>query len=184
VARGQYFVRIDPHNKVDDLVGGDFAEPVRSVWGNDDDIAGTDLAAHTALNAAAASAGTIEHGHHRALGLNFSWIVQRTAGYKCSVSFNHMVDLGDLGVLDAAGSIFAGSLSAVNDADADVVLAVDIDDANGLVADAVGGRLLHEGLRFRAAGVRRDSAFGRENSSEWQPRTQTQTRENPIKLFA
>src|SRR5947207_1156053 len=123
VSRGQYFVRIDAHDKIDDLVRGDFAEPVRRVRRNDNDIAGSDLAAHTALNAGTTGAGTVEHGHNGVLGGDLPRTVQRPAGYECPGPFNHVVDLGDLGVLDAAGSVLARSLSAMNDADADGVFA-------------------------------------------------------------
>src|SRR5256886_1154862 len=101
VSRGQYFVRIDSHDKIDDLIGSNFAEPVRRVWRNDDDVAGSDLAAHTALNAGATGAGAIEHGHDGIVGRDLPWIVQRPARYKGSVPFNNVVNLGDLGVLDA-----------------------------------------------------------------------------------
>src|SRR5437660_2383639 len=165
VSRRQYFVRIDSHNKIDDLVRGDFAEPVRRVRRNDNDIAGSDLAAHTTLNAGGTGAGTVEHGHNGVLGRDLPWTVQRPAGYECPSPFNHMVDLGNLGVFDAAGSVFAGSFGAMDDTDADVVLAVDINDANGLIADTVGGCLLHQRLHFRAADVRGGSA--------WQVRSRT-----------
>src|SRR6266576_2927025 len=53
----------------------------------------------------------------------------------------------------------------MDDADADVVLAVDINDAYGLIADTVGGCFLYQRLHFRAADVLGGSA--------WQVRSQT-----------
>ena len=59
-AGGQNLVRIDAHNQVDDFLVGDFAEPVRRVRRNDDDVTGTDFAAHTILNTDAFCTGPIE----------------------------------------------------------------------------------------------------------------------------
>jgi hypothetical protein len=52
-------MRIDTHNQVDDFVRGDFAEPMRRVRWNDDDVTGTDFATHAILDAAAFGAGAV-----------------------------------------------------------------------------------------------------------------------------
>src|SRR5205807_8480062 len=142
---------IDPHNKVDDLVRDDFADPLRSVWRNDDHVTGSERAAHAALYSSAARAGAVEHFYDWALRRNLPWILQCPARYKSTGPLNHVIDLGDLAVLDAAGSVFAGSLGAMDDTDADIVFTVDTHDANGLIADAIRVRLLHHGLNFCAA---------------------------------
>ena len=53
----------------------------------------------------------------------------------------------------------------MDDTDADVVFAVDINDANGLIADTVGGCFLYQRLHFRAADVR--------GGSTWQVQSRT-----------
>src|SRR2546425_7768524 len=124
VARGQYFVGIDPHNKIDDLIRGNFAEPVRRVWWNDHHVPGADLAADAILNGAAAGAGAVEHGDDGVIGGGLSWIVPRPARYKRSVPLNDVGDLRGLVVVDAAaGGFFPGVFSVV-DPDADVIFSV------------------------------------------------------------
>jgi hypothetical protein len=50
---------------------------------------------------------------------------------------DHVIDLGDLAVLDAAADVAARRLRAMHDADADIVLVVDGDDADLRVVDRV-----------------------------------------------
>src|SRR5258708_1620869 len=101
VSRWQHFVSIHSHHQVHNLVGCNFAEPVRCVRGNDYHVARAHFAAHTVFHHAAAGAGAVENLNHRALRRRLSRTLNHTACYKRSVAFNNVIDLRDLAVLYA-----------------------------------------------------------------------------------
>ncbi len=64
-----------------------------------------------------------------------------------------MIDLGDLAVLDAVGGLRAAGSGAMDHADADIILAGDIDHADLLIADLGVGRFGDGGLDFVVSDV-------------------------------
>src|SRR6266436_9327616 len=154
VTRRQDLVRIDAHDQIDDLVRGDFAEPMRRVWRNDDDVAGSDFAAQAILDTAAFGAGTVQNGDYFIDRRNFLGIIESAACHKRSAAVDDVINLRDLAVLDAAGGFFAGGLETADDTDSNVVFTVNADDANGLIADANSGYLTHQGINFGVVDVR------------------------------
>ena len=148
VTRRQNLVRIDTHDQIDDFVRGDFAEPMRRVWRNDDDVAGSDFAAQAILDTAAFGAGTVQQGDYFIVRRNFLGIIESATGHQRSATGDDMINLSDLAVLDAAGGLFAGGLKTADYTDSDVVFTINADDANGLIADAHGGYFTHQGVNF------------------------------------
>src|SRR5271168_3882264 len=134
VAGGQDFVRIDAHDEVDDLIGSDLGKPVRRIRRDDDDIARSDLAALPADDLAATGTWTVERGNHGAFGRRLLHILDGSAGHEGPAAGNDVVDLRDLAVLDAETDVTACRFGTMDDADTDVVFAVDVDDADLLIA--------------------------------------------------
>src|SRR6266481_9661621 len=181
VAGRQDLMRIDAHNQVDDFVRGDFAEPMRRVRRNDDDVTGADFAAHAILDATTFGAGAVQQGDHFIAWRDFLGITECAAGDERAVAGDDVINLGDLAVLDAGGGLFAGRLEPADDTDANVIFAGNVDDANGLIADSHSGHLAHHGFDFgvtdiggRTAGKMRrrvlhlgaESAGNRESKNE------------------
>jgi hypothetical protein len=94
-------MRVDAHDQVHDLVGGDLGEPMGRVRRDDDDVARAELAALAAQHFAAVGTRAIEDRDHRAGGRDAARILDRAAGHEGPVAGNDVVDLRDLAVLDA-----------------------------------------------------------------------------------
>src|SRR5260370_7511235 len=142
-------MRIDAHNQVDDFVRGDFAEPMRRVRRNDDDVTGADFAAQAILDATTFGAGAVQQGDHFIAWRDFLGITECAAGDERAVAGDDVINLGNLAVLDAGGGLFAGRLEPADDTDADVIFAGNVDDANGLIADPPTAPLPPRALPFR-----------------------------------
>src|SRR5260221_2168073 len=94
----QDLVGIHPHDQVHELFG-DFAPAMRRVGRNDDDIARSDLAAPTADGLAAARART--DNAERVRVCRVLCILDRSAAHHRPGARDHVIDLGDLAVLEA-----------------------------------------------------------------------------------
>src|SRR5262249_48824314 len=149
---------IDADHQINNLVRADLAEPVRRIWRNDDHIPRDDSSARAAQNRAPAGARTVQDLHHLAIGGRFARILYCAAGYEGRLAGDNVVDLGDLAVLDAVRRLLALRFRSVHHADADVVLVVDADDANLLIADCGRRRLLDRRHNFFVGDVGRFAA--------------------------
>src|SRR5262249_3329181 len=106
-------------------------------------VAGDDFAAGAVQDRAAAGAWAIENLDDLAIGRRFARIFDGAAGYEGRLAGDDVVDLGGLAVLDSVWRLLALGFRSMHHADADVVLVIDADDADLLIAH--GGRcgLLH-----------------------------------------
>ncbi len=127
---------------------------MRRVWRNDDDVAGSDFAAHAILDAASFGAGTVQNGDYFIVRRNFLGIIESAACHKRSAAVDDVINLRDLAVLDAGGGLFAGGLKTADYTDSDVVFTINADDADGLIANANGGYFTHQCINFGVIDVR------------------------------
>src|SRR6185436_95083 len=93
---------------------------MRGVRRHNDDVAGGNLAAGAADDPAAARARADNFDGVR-IGCGFG-VLHRAAGDHRAAAGNHVIDLGDLIVLETGLQV--GHLGAVHDGDADIVFAV------------------------------------------------------------
>src|SRR5450432_1584351 len=121
---------------------------MRRVGRDDDHISRAKLAADSAFDRAATRARTVEHFDHLAIGWRLLGVHNRTSSDKGAVAFDHVIDLGDLAVLDAIAIARRRGPGAMNHADSNVVFVVDADHADRLIAHGSLRSLLKSGLDF------------------------------------
>src|SRR5579883_3163585 len=112
---------------------------MRHAAGNDDYIALGDTARDTSFDAGAPDVGPIaKRGLPRRCGL-----FQGAAGYERACAFEHVVDLGHVGLVD--GRVRRSGLWPENAENADAVSS-DVNDAHGPIAVSIAWRILDKGL--------------------------------------
>ena len=116
---------------------------MRCIRRDDDDITGSDDAALPADDLATARTRSVERRHHGAFGRRFLHVLDRSARHEGPGAGDDVVDFRDLAVLDAATDVAACGFGTMDDPDADIVLAVDADHADLLIAHRRRGRLLY-----------------------------------------
>src|SRR5205085_11180166 len=121
---------------------------MRRVWRNDNHIARPDFAAGAPDDPCTFHAGSGKDSDGFIVGRTVFGIFNGAAGHQRPVAGNDVIHLGNLAVLRPADALLL-RLGAVNYTDADIVVAVYIDDADLLIADGCAGIVARDAHDFR-----------------------------------
>src|SRR6266481_2337663 len=144
----EFLVGIGPDNQVGNVCF-ETRPPMWHAAGDDDHIALRESTLHAALNAGAPGVRPISE-IRLPRRQRFS---QRTTGRQHSGAFQHVVGLGDVGLMHGRGgwSVFRPKNAINTDA-----VASGVDNTDGSIAVSIARRIFYERLDLRSGDVRRD----------------------------